>query len=109
MPNWAMPACPADRRSGPAHRPARSPASHRAQAHRRHEHPALDANAFARCIGDDEIAGEGVVPVVFAVGGQPILEKRTDGLRWRDSLYSLLHYLVSIGVEPRPRNTMLKR
>ena len=50
------------------------------------ESPALDANAFARCICRDEVVREGVVPVVFALRGQAIGKIRTDGLRWGDPL-----------------------
>ena len=57
-----------------------------------------------------EIVGEGVIPGVFAARRQPVFEKRTDGLRWRQSFFSSpLHYFVSIGVALRPRSTMLKR
>src|ERR1700710_2528508 len=48
------------------------------------EHPALDANAFARGIRRDKVVDERVVPVVFTVRGQTISEERTDGLRWCD-------------------------
>src|SRR6195256_5161872 len=50
------------------------------------EHPALYPDAFARGVRGNEVVGEGIVPVVLAVRRQPILEKRTDGLRWRNSL-----------------------
>src|ERR1700722_19586860 len=74
------------------------------------KHPAFDPDAFARSIRGDEVTGEGVVPLVFAIRRQAIFEKRTDGLRWRNSFFGRSsHYLVSIGVAWRPRSTMLKR
>ena len=93
--NWAARAGPADRKTAPARRPANLQHAIRHRLAVAVEHPALDANAFARGVGGNEVVGEGVVPVVLAVRRQPIFEKRADGLRRRDRLFSMLPCTIS--------------
>src|SRR5258708_39584553 len=58
----------------------------------------FDADPIARSVGGDEIAGEGVIPLVLAVRRQPVGDVGADGLRWRD----LRPYLVPIAVALSP-------